>query len=85
MQVLVTAMPPDYMDGGIAGQHEIPEDTDHGIPDLRRLEMQQASSLGSASSQWTRESPPVALVSTPQILFLYNLLDKNRKVELDTP
>ena len=43
-------MPPDYMDGGIAGEHEIPEDTDHGIPDLRRLEMQQASSLGSASS-----------------------------------
>ena len=79
------AMPPDYMDGGIAGEHEISEDTDHRIPDLGRLEMQQASSLGSASSQWTRERPPVALVSTPQILFLYNLLDKNRKVELDTP
>ena len=44
------AMPPDYMDGGIAGEHEISEDTDHRIPDLGRLEMQQASSLGSASS-----------------------------------
>ena len=26
-QVLIMAMPPDYMDGGIAGKHEIPEDT----------------------------------------------------------
>ena len=49
-QVLVMAMPPDYMDGGIAGEHEISEDTDHRIPDLGRRELQQASSLGSASS-----------------------------------
>ena len=44
------AMPPDYMDGGIAGKHEIPEDTVWGTPDLGRLEMEQASSLSSASS-----------------------------------
>ena len=64
-QVLVMAMPPDCMDGDIAGEHEIPQNTDWGTPDLGRLETQQASSLGSASSWWTRESPLVALVSIP--------------------
>ena len=49
-QVLVMAMPPDCMDGDIAGEHEIPQNTDWGTPDLGRLETQQASSLGSASS-----------------------------------
>ena len=44
------AMPPDCMDGDIAGEHEIPQNTDWGTPDLGRLETQQASSLGSASS-----------------------------------
>ena len=39
------AMPPDYMDGGIAGKHEIPEDTVWGTSDLGRLEIQWASSL----------------------------------------
>ena len=44
------AMPPDCMEGDITGEHEIPEDTDQGTPDLGRLEMQQAFSLGSTSS-----------------------------------
>ena len=44
------AMPPDCMDGNIAGEHKIPEDTDQGTPDLDRLEMYQTSSLGSPSS-----------------------------------
>ena len=58
-------MPLDCMDGDIAGEREIPEDTDQGTPDLGRLEIHRTSSLGTASSKWTRESPPVALVSTP--------------------
>ena len=49
-QVLVMAMPPDCMDGDIAGEHEIPQNTDWGTPDLGRLEMEQASSFSSASS-----------------------------------
>ena len=49
-QILVTAMPPDCMDGNIAGEHNIPEDTDQGTPDLGGLEMYQTSSLGSPSS-----------------------------------
>ena len=64
-QVLVMAMPLDCMDGDTAGEHKIPEDTDQGTPDLGRLEIHWTSSLGTASSKWTRESPPVALVSTP--------------------
>ena len=36
--------------GDIDGEHDIPEDTDWGTPDLGRLETQQASSLGNASS-----------------------------------
>ena len=48
--VLVMAMPPDYMNGCITGEHEIPEDSHQGTPDLGRLEMQRASSLGNASS-----------------------------------
>ena len=58
------AIPPDYMDGCITGEHEIPEDSDQGTPDLGRLETQQAYSLGNASSLWTKESPPVILIST---------------------
>ena len=49
-QILVMAMPLDCVDGDITGEHEIPGDTDQGTPDLGRLEMQQACSLGSASS-----------------------------------
>lgn len=46
-QVLVTAVPPDCMDEALLAS-VIPEDTGHGVPDLGRLEMQQASPLGSA-------------------------------------
>ena len=44
------AIPTDCIDGDIAGEHEIPEDTDWGALDLGRLETQQVSSLGSVSS-----------------------------------
>ena len=40
-QVLVMAIPTDCIDGDIAGEHEIPEDTDWDTPDLGRLKMNQ--------------------------------------------
>ena len=39
-----------YMDRSIAGDHEVFEDTDQELQDLVRLEVQWASSFGSASS-----------------------------------
>ena len=44
------AVPLIYVDRGIAGDHEVFEDTDQGLQDLVRLEGQWASSFGNASS-----------------------------------
>ena len=44
------AVPPIYTDRSTAGGHEVSEDTDQELWNLARLEMQWASSLGSASS-----------------------------------
>ena len=57
------AVPPIYVDRSTARDHEVFEDADWELQDLVRLEVQQASSFGSAVSgseealQW--------LVSTP--------------------
>ena len=48
--VFVMAVPPVYMDRSTAGDHEVFEDTDRELQNLVRLEMQWASSFGSASS-----------------------------------
>ena len=44
------AVPLIYVDRGIAGDHEAFEDTDQGLQDLGRLEVQWASSFGSTGS-----------------------------------
>ena len=44
------AVPPIYMDKGTAGYHEVFEDTDWELQNLVKLEVQRASSFGSASS-----------------------------------
>ena len=44
------SVPPVYMDRSTAGDHEVFEDTDRELQNLVRLEMQWASSFGSASS-----------------------------------
>ena len=44
------AVPPPYVDRSAAGDHEVFEDTDQELQDLVRLEVQWASSFGSASS-----------------------------------
>ena len=46
----VTALPPIYVGRSIAGDHEVFEDPDQELQDLVRLELQWASSIGSASS-----------------------------------
>ena len=43
-------VPPIYMDRSTAGDREVFEDTDWGLQDLFRLEIQWTSSFGSASS-----------------------------------
>ena len=43
-------MTPIYMDRSTAGDHEVFEDTDQELQDLVKLEVQWASSFGSASS-----------------------------------
>ena len=48
MKVSVKAVPPIYVDRRTAGDHEVFEDTDGERQDLVRLEVQWASSLGSA-------------------------------------
>ena len=42
------AVSPIYVDRSTAGDHEVFEDTDRELQDLVRLEVQWASSLGSA-------------------------------------
>ena len=59
------AVPPIYVDRSTAGDHEVFEDTDWELQDLVRLELQWASSFGSASSWQTREGSLMASVSTP--------------------
>ena len=44
------AVPPIYVDKGTAGVHVVFEDTDLESQDLVRLEVQWASSFGSAGS-----------------------------------
>ena len=44
------AVPPLYMGRSTAAGHEVFEDTDQELQNLVRLEMQWASSSGSASS-----------------------------------
>ena len=44
------AVSPLYVDRSTAGDHEVFEDTDGELQDLVRLEVQWASSFGSASS-----------------------------------
>ena len=44
------AVPLIHVDTSIAGNHEVFEDTDLELQDLVRLEVQWASSFGSASS-----------------------------------
>ena len=46
----VTALPLIYVGRSIAGDHEVFEDPDQELQDLVRLELQWASSIGSASS-----------------------------------
>ena len=58
-------MSPIYVDSSTAGNHGVSEDTDGELQDLVRLEMQWTSSLGSASSEQTREGSLMASVSTP--------------------
>ena len=41
---------PTYVDRSTAGDHEVFEDTDRELQDLVKLEVQWASSFGSASS-----------------------------------
>ena len=79
-QVLVTAVPLDCMDEALLASM-IPEDTGHGVPDLGRLEMQQASPLGSAL-RGPGKAPRWLLLQLFDIL-LYNLLHRTRKLELD--
>ena len=43
-------VPPLYVDGSTAGDREVFEDTDRELQDWFRLEIQWASSFGSASS-----------------------------------
>ena len=58
------AMPLIYVGRSIAPDHEVFEDIDWELQDLVNLEVQWAS-FGSASSQQTRESSPMACLSTP--------------------
>ena len=58
------SVPLIYVGRSIAADHEVFEDTDRELQDLVNLEVQWAS-FGSASSQQTRESFPMACVSTP--------------------
>ena len=44
------AVPLIHVDRSTAGDHEVLEDTDQELQDLVRLEVQWASSFGSASS-----------------------------------
>ena len=44
------AVSPIYVDRSTAGDHEVFEDTDRELQDLVKLEVQWASSFGSASS-----------------------------------
>ena len=57
-------MPLIYVGRSIAPDHEVFEDIDWELQDLVNLEVQWAS-FGSASSQQTRESSPMACLSTP--------------------
>ena len=59
------AVPPIYVDRSTAGEQEVFEDTDQELQDLVRLEVQWASSFGSASSQQARGGSLMASVSTP--------------------
>ena len=58
-------VPPIYVYRSTAGDHEDFEDTDGEVQDLVKLEVQWASSFGSASSYRTRGGSLVAFVSTP--------------------
>ena len=53
-----------YVGRSITADHEVSEDTDQELQDLVPLEVWWAS-FGSASSKQTRESSPMACVSTP--------------------
>ena len=59
------AVPLISVDRSTASDHEVSEDADGELQDLVTLEVQWASSFGSASSWWTREGFPGTFVSTP--------------------
>lgn len=73
------------MDGDIAGEHEIPEDTHWGALDWGNWK-QQVSSLGSVSFLVHQRNLWWLLFQFLSFFFFsYTLLYRNRKVDFDTP